>query len=177
MMNMNALWKKGKFLSHYLLILLFVLLSGFNVVVVYSQQESQDYLQRQPHPQQTSSCPIREQLKSLVRDPSREDCHCDQDGFTEGWEISCLKVSSHVKDSQATVKHKFTTINSTFVKEARDTSTDGHHHPDLHESSLSFSIKSSDNKAIEVNCDESVPDFKPAMFQGKRNVFLHSFQE
>ena len=170
---MNPFWNKRKFLSHYLLILL---LSGFNVVVVHSQQESQDYLQRQPHHQPTSSCPNREQLKSLVRDPSREDCHCDQDGFTEGWEISCLKVSSHVKDSQAaTAKHK--TINSSFVKEVRDTSTDEHHHPDLHGSSLSFSVKSSDNKAIEVNCDESVPDFKPAMFQGKLDTFLHSCQE
>lgn len=37
----------------------------------------------------------------------------------------------------------------------------------LEPSPIGFSIKYTRGKSIEITCDASAPDFKPAMFQGK----------
>ena len=128
----------------------------------------------------SQACPSREQLKSLVKDPSQDHCFCNTDGFTEGWEINCLR-DTNLK-GRSSVKHNLhdSNVNLTSVKEVRDvvsTGTVDDHDELIHgfqAAPLSFSIKSSDSKSIEVNCDQSVPDFKPAMFQGK-NLFCQLY--
>lgn len=86
-----------------------------------------------------SVCPTHSQLQSLVKDP-RDRCTCDPDNFTGGFDIECVNSSG----------------NSTNYGHFGDFTITPH-----------FSIKLAENRAILVNCDDYVPDFKPAMFQGK----------
>lgn len=95
-----------------------------------------------------SSCPSLSQRTSLVRsaDASSARCHCDADRPSE-WEITCIRDTGSISGSDA---ERYPV----------------HDVPSVGASQPSFVIKFLNSDTIEITCDELVPDFKPAMFQG-----------
>ena len=99
-------------------------------------------------------CPTGPQRRSLVRTPQAVSvrCHCEADRPGE-WELTCI-AEAPAEAAAAPDHHDVRTL-----------------------SQPSFVVKFFNSNTIEITCDESVPDFKPAMFQGT-NICLpaHSHQ-
>lgn len=100
------------------------------------------------------SCPSTKQLNSLIDKMSKEsglDCDCAPNPSPSqiGWEITCIKKMSEKQSLPS--------------NEAHSSGTDYY---TLEAQPLGYTVTYVQGKSIEIRCDESAPDFKPAMFQG-----------
>lgn len=107
------------------------------------------------------SCPTNQQLKSLInsRRDDKLECFCSTDAShaSEGWEVTCLRS----RDAMSSMPG-----NGTHGSHGADADDDSSDFYTVDASPLGFTIRFSQKKVIEITCDESVPDFKPAVFQG-----------
>lgn len=143
-----------------------------------------------------SECPSSQHLASLAKpaksrhrlipgQPASVKCFCSPDSHpSEGWEITCLEDSPPPASMQREKVNPFTqttrvnestgaypSISSTASDPNYNRKNNGNDGPSpmytLSTSPLAFSVKNENGKLVEISCDSAVPDFKPAMFQGK----------
>lgn len=107
------------------------------------------------------------------------NCFCSSDSHSsEGWEITCIEnTPSVMRDKVNSFKpSRVNESNDTSVNNSKGKSSSSSSSPPplytLQTSPLAFTIKNDNGRAVEISCDSAVPDFKPAMLQGK-HISLH----
>lgn len=137
-------------------------------------------------------CPSSQHLTSLAKPaksriqlngPANVKCFCSVDSHpVEGWEITCLEESppEQMKREKVNPFTQTTRVNEStgaypslssnaFDPNYKNNGNNNGRQPmyTLSTSPLGFTVKNENGKVVEISCDSAVPDFKPAMFQGK----------
>lgn len=125
----------------------------------------------------------KNRIKSSI--PASVKCVCTS--YTsplEGWDITCFDASFSTMKKQKNgpteqpirvngSKGPLSSIGSSEF-DLDDNSPSGRRSVyNLASSSLGFTVKNENGKFVEISCHSAIPDFKPAMFQGKYicNIF------
>jgi len=124
-----------------------------------------------------ATCPTAKHITSLLEAKGNSDnnqgliCDCTSDPSpsTIGWDINCMRKFDGAPPLPTV---DVNSANDTRVGDGNAYISNSPTGSDyfIEPSPLGFSIKYIHGKLIEINCDESAPDFKPAMFQGKSCV-------
>lgn len=129
-----------------------------------------------------SECPSNDHLVTLafsakrrsshlLTDTNSINCFCSSDSHSsDGWEITCIDNAAPSVKRDKVNPFTATRVNgsSDAVKSSReDTSASPPPLYTLQTSPLAFTIKNDNGRSVEISCDSAVPDFKPAMLQGK----------